>query len=141
MQDYYSTCFEVEVVSDAAARQAKLAARGQNDFSLPCDTSVTSTGEVGSTIGCDTSGSNTGSGSTGSGSDNDSDNDNDVVPTEDPDFDPATMGSVYTNQMTGKIYLPTASVQPSKRKIHVVVSWAHRNSELQIRASDLSSYS
>ena len=121
-QDYYSTCFEVEVVADAAARQAKLAARGQNDFSLPCDTGVTSTGEVGSTIGCDTSGSNTGSGSTGSGSDNDSDNDNDVVPTEDPDFDPATMGSVYTNQMTGKIYLPTASVQPSKREIHVVVS-------------------
>jgi len=119
-QDYYSTCFEVEVVADAAARQAKLAARGQNDFSLPCDTGLTSTGEVGSTIGCDTSGSNTGSGSTENGSDNDSDSDNDVVPAEDPDFDPATMGSVYTNQMTGKIYLPTASVQPSKREIHVV---------------------
>ena len=83
---------------------------------------MTSTGEVGSTIGCDTSGSNTGSGSTGNDSDND-DSDNDVVPTEDPDFDPATMGSVYTNQMTGKIYLPTASVQPSKREIHVVVSF------------------
>ena len=85
---------------------------------------MTSTGEVGSTIGCDTSGSNTGSGSTGSGSGNDdSDEDNDVVPTEDPDFDPATMGSVYTNQMTGKIYLPTSSVQPSRREIHVVVSF------------------
>ena len=33
------------------------------------------------------------------------------------------MGQVAVNQMTGKIYLPTVKNQPSKREVHVVVSF------------------
>ena len=32
-------------------------------------------------------------------------------------------GRVYVSQMTGKIWLPTTGNQPSKREIHVVVSF------------------
>ena len=55
-QDYYSTCFDVEVVADADSRATKMSDRGQNDFSMPCDSSPTSTGEAGSMLGCDTIG-------------------------------------------------------------------------------------
>ena len=48
---------------------------------------------------------------------------NDNTGTENDDqTDPATMGTVSVNQMTGKIYLPRTQNQPSKREIHVVVS-------------------
>jgi len=53
--DYYSTCFEVEIVETPAERKKIFKSRGQSDFSLPCDSSEISTGEAGSLIGCQAS--------------------------------------------------------------------------------------
>jgi len=107
-QDYYSTCFEVTVVPDAPAREVKLAARGQSDFSLVCDAGLTSTGDAGSTAGC--------GGPV-------------VKPTIKPETpavtpkptDPPVFDGSYAlvNQMTGKLILPGPDEPPSRREIHV----------------------
>merc|ERR1711953_1357377 len=125
-QDYYSTCFDVEIVEDAAARQSKMSARGQNDFSLICDSTGTSTGEFGSMLGCDSlpdngnnNSDNDADGSDGSNNNSDNAGSNNASDHDDG-HDPATMGTVEVNQMTGKIYLPTAASEPTRREIHVV---------------------
>jgi len=121
-QDYYSTCFDVEIVGTAEERKNKMQARGQNDFSLICDSSPISTGAPGSMIGCDTQmggGDNDTSDGTDGSDDEDTDDTHDDHHQND-DMDDGTGGSVYVNQMTGKIYLPTAVNQPSKREIHVI---------------------
>ena len=105
-----------------------MSARGQNDFSLICDSTGTSTGEMGSMLGCDSLPDNGNDNSdndtdASDGSNNNSDNagSNDASDHDDG-HDPATMGTVEVNQMTGKIYLPTAASEPTRREIHVVVS-------------------
>ena len=56
------------------------------------------------------------------GTDNGGDGESDNTGNNDGDqTDMATMGQVSVNQMTGKIYLPSTTNQPSKREIHVVV--------------------
>ena len=113
-----------------------MSARGQNDFSLICDSTGTSTGEMGSMIGCDSlpdngddDTDNETDGSDGSDGAGGSDNSNGGSNGDD-DHDDATMGSIEVNQMTGKIYLPTAATQPTRREIHVVVSKKLNNNKL-----------
>jgi len=112
-QDYYSTCFEVEVVNDYKEREAALLARGQSDLSLICDNGPTSEQRAGSTLGCQ---------------------DGQDVPPPPKPTQPAppkpvvttpppeegSTGYILSNQMTGKIILPGyRTVVPKKREIHV----------------------
>ncbi|CAG5085448.1 Oidioi.mRNA.OKI2018_I69.PAR.g10898.t1.cds [Oikopleura dioica] len=109
--DYYSTCFEVEIVADKAARDSIILGRGQTDTRAICDASGTSTGENGSTVGCDGSGptdapttTTTEETSTGGGGNNHGTGD----------------AEIRTNQMTGNIILQPAQGGTTRREIHVV---------------------
>jgi len=106
-QDYYSTCFEVTVVPDKQAREDEFAARGQLDFSLICDDGPTSTGDIGSTVGCD-------------GTSNTPVSTKKPVVTPGPTNAPVFDGSyALVNQMTGKLILPGPDEPPKRREIHV----------------------
>jgi len=125
-QDYYSTCFEVEVVADAATRQGRLQARGQSDFSLPCDDGPTSvSGQPGSMEGCTvdpvTQGPPTTTQPPTQAPTNAPTNAETVAPTQAPTMAPMAgdMGYVLANQMTGKIILPGPQVPAAQREIHV----------------------
>jgi len=119
--DYYSTCFEVEVVETPEERETIFKSRGQSDFSLPCDSTETSTGEAGSMIGC-------------------GDNNN-TAPTPKPDSTVATTTKKTTakttvktttekiidtqhskinfKQMTGSIQLPEVDGNLTRRQVFV----------------------
>ncbi|CBY24786.1 unnamed protein product [Oikopleura dioica] len=109
--DYYSTCFEVEIVNDKAARDAIVLGRGQSITTAICDATGTSTGEAGSTVGCDgaettqppTTTPGTGTGGNGGHS---------GAGTGDAE--------IRTNQMTGNIILQPAASGITRREIHVV---------------------
>jgi len=110
--DYYSTCFEVEIVENAAKRAEVFTSRGQSDFTLPCDQSATSNGAAGSLEGCSlpppTSPPTTQSST--------------ALPPSSSTSEPETngnMGYILSNQITGKIVLPVATSSVSQREIHV----------------------
>jgi len=125
--DYYSTCFEVEIVETPEERENIFKSRGQFDFSLPCDSSITSTGDAGSMVGCGGDNGSTG-GDTGKPT---------PKPTPKPGTTQATTlkttsvrtttekiidtqhSKINFKQMTGSIQLPDPAGKLSRRQVFV----------------------
>jgi len=122
--DYYSTCFEVEIVESPKEREEIFKSRGQSDFSLPCDQSATSTGEAGSMIGCN--GNNGGNGNNRPTSKPDTSKPTTIKTTVKTTVKTTTEKIIDTQhskinfkQMTGSIQLPDPESGVSRRQVFV----------------------